>query len=75
MNAQQNNGWTALICAAWKNHPTIIALLLEHPNIDINIRDQYDAFLRTYGATPLWYAIHYNNTDCADMIRKAGGKV
>ena len=65
INAQGAYGFTALHRAAYNNHPTIVALLLEHPNIDINIKAHVN--------TPLKNAIIYNHTDCAELIRKAGG--
>ena len=70
INAQECNGRTALHIAAINNHPTIVALLLEHPNIDMNIKGGSPGM-----DTPLKFAIDRNHTDCADMIRKAGGKL
>jgi hypothetical protein len=34
--ALEENGWTALYVASWKNHPSIVSYLLEQEDIAVN---------------------------------------
>ena len=39
MNLQDSGGWTALMFASDSGHTEIVKLLLERPEIDVNLRD------------------------------------
>jgi len=53
--------------AAEGGHLEILMLLLSQPGIKVNAIDHR-------GKTPLDYAIEHKHTDCAELIRAAGGK-
>ena len=62
--ADPNEG---LEVAAVKGNVEIVKLLLSQPGIKVNAIDHR-------GKTPLDYAIEHKHTDCAELIRAAGGK-
>ena len=40
VNQKTPEGWTALVGAADKGHHSVVKKLLQHPNIDPNVRDK-----------------------------------
>ncbi|KAH6903931.1 hypothetical protein BKA70DRAFT_1154855 [Coprinopsis sp. MPI-PUGE-AT-0042] len=61
INAQDNNGWTALIYAARRGHTPVLKLLCEVPGIDINTADNR-------GQTALIHAVDEGNTEAAKLL-------
>jgi hypothetical protein len=66
VNAQDVNGWTALISAAQSGHTDIVDLLLQHPDIDINIRDNH-------GWTALTRAVDGGHTESVRRLLRNEG--
>jgi ankyrin repeat protein len=66
VNAQDVNGWTALISAAQSGHTHIVDSLLQHPDIDINIRDND-------GWTALTRAVDGGHTESVHCLLKNEG--
>lgn len=64
LNYQNKNGETILHIACNLELIEIIKLILEHPNIDVNIQD-FD-----YQLTPVMYAIYLNNQIIIDLLIK-----
>ena len=60
-------GWTPLIWAVVKGHVECVRLLLAAPGIDVNKADNN-------GVTPLKVAEIWGKSECARLIREAGGK-
>ena len=46
----------------YTGYPECVKLLLNHPDIDINITSNS-------GKTPLEYASHYNKTECIKLLK------
>ena len=65
VNKADKNGWTALWDAAYEGRTGSVKLLLAAPGIDINKGD---------GSTPLQEAETQHYTECARLIREAGGR-
>ena len=63
VNWKNKLGWTPLHSVATKE----TAELLIAEGADVNAKDMY-------GETPLHFAIIYNKTNIADLLRKHGGK-
>ena len=61
-------GATALIYAAQYAHLEVVTALVEHPNIDRTVRDQY-------GNTALDYAHKNNKTEIANLLLGGDAKV
>ena len=41
LNAKDNHGLTALMIASQRRHQGVVQLLLDHYDIDLNVRDNY----------------------------------
>ena len=52
---------TALHIASWRGHANLVALLLEHPNIDISIKEKN-------GKTALDMAREAKKTECVRLL-------
>ena len=63
VNAQSDDGWTALIEACRNGHASSVELLLAHADIDVNVRDNSD------GDTALDCAISQGKDACAALLR------
>ena len=61
VNDKESDGVTALMCAVWKGHNSIVKLLLEQPAVKTNERD-------IIGYTALHYAAFGNNAEGARML-------
>ncbi|HCZ14113.1 MAG TPA: ankyrin repeat domain-containing protein [Accumulibacter sp.] len=66
VNATTENGSTALLFAARFGHIEIVSVLLQN-KADPNIANET-------GATAIDWALKTENTDIADLVRKAGGR-
>jgi ankyrin repeat protein len=62
INKQNNYGFTALTLAAMNSNVNIVKLLLEHPNIDVNIRD-------VDGWTVLMRVCKYNTYSNIEIVK------
>ena len=40
INWETIGGWTAIMTASWEGHTEIVKLLLERPEIDVNLKDE-----------------------------------
>ncbi len=67
INAKDTDGSTPLHCAAWKGHPEVVSVLLDH-GADINARNQNDH----WGDTPLHAAAHGNQRTVAEVLIARG---
>jgi len=65
INYSNIDGVTSLFIACQSNHPTIVELLLQQPNIDVNIPMTSDT---SKGATPLIVATYLGNYECAQQL-------
>ena len=54
VNTVDNDGWTALMFAAWHNHLDVVISLMNHPRIDLNVQN-------CYNNTALHRAVRYNH--------------
>ena len=71
MNAKNLNGWTPLFNATSEGHMKTAELLIAE-GANVNAKE---AEGRTrQGRTPLDWAIFFNKTEIADLLRKHGGK-
>ena len=62
VNRPENGyGCNALVRAAWWGKTAIVARLLTHPDVDVNIRDWR-------GRTALWYAVSEGHTKTAALL-------
>ena len=61
VNYKDSCGHTALMLAVWKNHNSIVKLLLDQPAVDVNVKDDD-------GWTALHYAASANNAEGARML-------
>ncbi len=66
VNARTENGSTALLFAARFGHQEVVEVLL-HNQADPNLANDR-------GATAIDWALKTENTDIADLLRKAGGR-
>ena len=66
INAQNNDGWTALILALDKENPEIAKLLID-AGADVNIQDNE-------GWTALLWASAYRHPEIAELLRESGAK-
>ena len=68
VNAKNANGVTPLHYAAWSNeNPEVLTLLIK-AGADVNAKNED-------GWTPLDWAVDQNNTENAEALRAAGGKL
>ncbi len=67
INAQDDNGQSALIWAAYYGHKNIVKLLLKH-SAHVNVQD-------TYGRTALIYAVARGCKDIIELLLKHGADV
>merc|ERR1711865_505235 len=65
VNYSDTDGVTSLFIACQKNHPTIVELLLQQPNIDVNIPMTSDL---SKGATSLIIATYLGNYECVQQL-------
>ena len=65
INYSNIDGVTSLFIACQSNHPTIVELLLQQPNIDVNIPMTSDT---SKGATPLIIASYLGNYKCVQQL-------
>jgi ankyrin repeat protein len=70
IQARDADGSTALHCAAWKGHQSIVALLLRE-GADVNAHNSNDH----WGTTPLHAAAHANQPAIAQMLIEQGANV
>jgi len=61
MVLDKQQGWTAIHKAAIKGHAELVAVLLDHEQCDINVRD-------VWNASPLHVAVVYGNTGVARLL-------
>jgi len=52
---------TALFTACWKGHDSVVSILLAHPDIDPNLKQEN-------GWTPFWTASWLGNTSCVRLL-------
>ena len=55
VNEEDDSGWTGLMMALGNSHNNVVQLLLNHPQIDVNIVN------RAYGYCALHYAVNGHN--------------
>ena len=67
VNAQDNEGRTALMEALYYGHPEIAKLLIEE-GADVNIKNNY-------GDTALRLAMKMGHTEVAELLKEAGAKL
>lgn len=70
INAQDSDGSTALHCAAWKGHATVVDYLLA-AGAEVNKHNNNDH----WGTTPLHAAAHANQATIAQRLIVAGADV
>jgi len=58
---EQEHGWTALIKACEWDHPSIVSILLAHPDIRVNSKSRY-------GYSPFFRACINGHTSCARLL-------
>ena len=63
----KNDGWTALMYAAWNNKLDVVISLLNHPRIDLNVLDRYN------DRTALHWAVIRNHPDIVSQLLQAKG--
>ena len=68
MDEPDDNGWTALMFAAYHNRPAVLALLLRHSAKPDPPRDVVDA-------SPLLFACQHKNWACAELLLQYGADV
>jgi len=66
VNQCEEDGWSPLLVASSEGHPEIVSVLLDVPNIDVNLAD-------SVGTTPLYAACHQNNLDVVKLLVRARG--
>ena len=64
-NDQDQYGWTAVHIACYTNNHQILSILLEHKNIDVNVRTNIND-------TPLHVACGHGSLKCADALVECG---
>ena len=65
INHSNQEGCTSLFIACQFNHPTIVEILLQQPNIDVNIPLTYE---KKKDATPLIIASYLGNYECVQQL-------
>ena len=65
INYSNTDGVTFLFIACQDNHPTIVDLLFQQPNIDVNIPMTSE---QSKGATPLIIASYLGNYKCVQQL-------
>jgi ankyrin repeat protein len=70
IQARDGDGSTALHCAAWKGHQSMVALLLA-AGADVNAHNKNEH----WGTTPLHAAAHANQGAIAQMLIEQGANV
>jgi hypothetical protein len=61
VNWKDPNGWTALHCAICNGKDKIVSLLLVHPDIDVNSKNNCES-------TPFLFACEYGMISCARLL-------
>ena len=61
VNDKDSKGTTALMCAVWNSHNSIVKLLLDQPSVKVNEKDNF-------GRTALHCAARYNNPEAARLL-------
>lgn len=56
-----NYGKTPLYLAVENGHVDVVRVLLDHPDIDVNVKDKYSVF-------PLWLAVEYNDSKMVEAL-------
>ena len=67
VNAKDNDGWTALMRAAWEDHAEVVEVLLKH-GADVNAKNNK-------GMTALMWAAQRGYADVAEVLLKHGANV
>jgi serine/threonine-protein phosphatase 6 regulatory ankyrin repeat subunit B len=62
----REGGWSPLYIASRKGHAEIVSVLLDAPNIDVNLAS-------SVGATPLYIACERNRLDVVKLLVRARG--
>ena len=55
------SAWTALYAACENGHDSVVSILLAHPDIDPNLKDEY-------GITPFMTACYNGNPSCVRLL-------